>query len=250
MAIIKSLKRKFGISAPRVAVRPHFPWYLRWLAIAVLIALTLALGLSLGIYDAGRKFAHFDVDETGQELGRLSGLSTRLQQDNEALRVEATGLERRLQMELAARDDLVRQVKTLGDENTHLKEDLAFFQSFTSGGGTSGEGVSVYRFKLERGQSAGEYRYSLLLVQGGQRTKDFQGNLEFVANLRQNGGKMVMPLLGDGSAKAFIVSFKFYQRIEKTFQVPPNAVVESLQVRVFENGAAQAKLTQVVNLPS
>ncbi len=232
-----------------MTVRPHFPWYLRWLTIAALIALTLALGMSFGIYDAGRKFAHFDVDEAGQELDRLSGLSARLQQDNETLRVETIGLERRLQMELAARDDLVRQVKTLGDENTNLKEDLAFFQSFTSGGGISGEGVSVYHFKLERGQSAGEYRYSLLLVQGGKRTKDFQGNLEFVANLRQNGVKVVMPLPGDGPAKIFNVNFKFYQRIERTFQVPPNAMVESLQVRVFKNGAAQVNLIQVVNLP-
>ena len=250
MVTIKSLKRKFGISAPRVAVRPHFPWYLRWLAIAVVTALALALGLSWGMYDTGRKLAGFDMNEVNQELDRLSKLSMRLQQDNEALRIGAIGLERRSQMELAARDDLVRQVKTLGDENIRLKEDLAFFQTFMSGSGMAGDGVSVYHFKLERGQSAGEYRYSLLLVQSGQRTRDFQGSLEFTVNLRQNGGKVAMPLLGEGSSKTFNVNFKFYQRVDKSFRLQPDAVVESLQVRVFENGVAQAKLTQAVNLPS
>ncbi len=250
MVIIKSLKRKFGISAPRVAIRPHFPWYQRWLAIAVVTALALGLGLFWGMYDAGRKFANFDVNEVSQELDRLSNLNARLQQDNETLRVDATGLERRAQMELAVRDDLVRQVKTLGDENIRLKEDLAFFQNFMSGSGVAGDGISVYRFKLERGQSPGEYRYSLLLVQSGQRTKDFQGSLEFTVNLRQNGGKVSMPLLGEDSSKTLNVNFKFYQRVEKSFRLQPDAVVESLQIRVFENGVAQAKLTQVVNLPS
>lgn len=218
--------------------------------IVVVIALTLVLGLSLGIYDAGRKFANFDMNEVSQELDRLSKLSSGLQQENEALRVSAIGLERRSQMELAARNDLVRQVKTLGDESIRLKEDLAFFQSFMSGGGVAGDGISVYHFKLTRGQSPGEYRYSLLLVQGGQRTKDFQGNLEFTVNLRQNGKKVAILLPGETSSKAFNVSFKFYQRVEKSFQLQQDAVVESLQVRVFENGGTQSKLTQVVNLPS
>ena len=250
MAMIKSLKRKFGISAPRVAVRPHIPWYLRWLALTVLAA--LALVLAWGMYDAGRKFAGFDKNELSQELERLSASSARLQQENEALRMRLAGLDRQSQMEIATREDLARQVKALGDENNRLREDLAFFQNLVSGSGKASEGVSVYRFKLERGQMPGEYRYSLLLVQGGQRPKDFQGSLEFLVNMRQNGTKAVMPLPGDGSRKdkdkAFSVSFKFYQRVQGSFRVPPETVVDGLQVQVFENGVAQSKLTQVANL--
>ena len=246
--MIKSLKRKFGISAPRVAVRPHIPWHLRWLMLTVLAALALALAWAM--YDAGRKFAGFDKNEFSQKLERLSALSTRLQQENETLRMQAAGLERQSQMEIATREDLARQVKALGDESTRLREDLAFFQNLVSGGGKAGEGVSVYRFKLERGQMPGEYHYSLLLVQGGQRPKDFQGSLEFLVNMRQNGTKGVMPLPGSESQKekAFSVSFKFYQRVEGSFRVSPQTVVDGLQVRVFENGVAQSKLTQVANL--
>ena len=115
--MIKLLKRKFGISAPRVAVRPHIPWYLRWLVVTVLAA--LALALAWGMYDAGRKFAGFDKTEFSQELGRLSALSTRLQQENETLRMQAAGLERQSQMEIATREDLImglhgKQWKFLG----------------------------------------------------------------------------------------------------------------------------------------
>lgn len=244
MVRIKSLKRKSGIFAPRVAVRPQSPGYLRWVIIGVLAA--LALGLSWGMYDAGRKFAGFDKNETSYELDRLSQLNKRLQQENEELRMKAAGLERQLQMDVAASEDVTKQVKMLGDENTRLKEDVAFFQNLLAVNGKTEQKVSIGRLKLERGQLPGEYHYSLLLVQGGQRTKDFQGSLEFVVNFRQNGEKMVTPLASESPSKTFNVSFKFYQRVEKSFRMPPDAVVESMQVKVFENGTAQAKLVQTV----
>lgn len=243
--MIKSLKRKFGISAPRVAVRPQIPAYVRWLGIAVLAV--AALVLSWGMYDAGRKFAGFDKNETSYELDRLSQLNTRLQQDNDELRMKVAGLDRQLQMDLVAREDIAKQVKSLEHENTRLKEDLAFFQSLGSAPGKNEQRVSIGRVKLERGNLPGEYRYSLLLVQGGQRPKDFQGSLEFAINFEQNGEKMMLPL-SDTTSKAHDVSFKFYQRVENTFRMPPDAIVESMQVKVFEKGIAQAKLTQTVNL--
>ncbi len=65
MVMMRSLKRKFGISAPKVAVRPQIPGYVRWLAIAILAV--LAVGLSWSMYDAGRKFAGFDKNEINYE---------------------------------------------------------------------------------------------------------------------------------------------------------------------------------------
>ena len=231
-------------------MRPHFPWYLRWLTIIAAIGLALGLGLYLGVYDSGRKFANFDMQGASDELDRLSKLNMQLQQDNEALRIEAIGLERRAQMEVAARDDLVKQVKTLGDESIRLKEDLAFLQTFMSGTEMAGNGISVYHFKLTKGQSPGEFRYSLLLVQGKQRNKDFQGNLEFTVNLLQNGRRVAMPLPDESPSKTSGINFKFYQRVGKSFHLQPDVIVESLQVEIFETGMTQPRLTKVVNLPS
>ncbi|MEO7465290.1 MAG: DUF6776 family protein, partial [Nitrosospira sp.] len=232
--MIKSLKRKSGIFAGRVAVRPHRPVYLRWLVIAILTV--LGLGLSWGMYDAGRKFAGFDKNEISIELDRLSQLNSRLQQENDELRMKVAGFDRQLQMDLVARQDITKHVKSLEDDNIRLKEDLAFFQNIGSASGKTEQRVSIGRLKLERGQLPGEYRYSLLLVQGGQRTKDFQGSLEFVINFLQNGEKMITPLASESPTKTFNVSFKFYERVERSFRMPPDAIVESMQVKVFENG--------------
>jgi len=246
MVMMRSLKRKFGISAPKVAVRPQIPGYVRWLAIAVLAV--LAVGLSWSMYDAGRKFAGFDKNEINYELDRLSQTNIRLQRENDELSMKIASLDRQSQMDHVSREDIGKQVKALETENIRLKEDLAFFQNLGSVPGKTEQRVSIGRLKLERGQLPGEYHYSLVLVQGGQRQKDFQGSLEFAVNFQQNGQKMVMPLASENPSKMLDVRFKFYQRVERSFRMPPNAAVESMQVKVFENGIAQAKLMQTVNL--
>ena len=244
--MIKSLKKKYGISAPRVTIRPQTPAYVRWIVIAILAV--LAMGLSLGMYEAGRRFAGLDKNETGNEPERLSQSNTRLERENEELRMKLASLDRQLQMDLVAREDIAKQVKTLENENIRLKEDLAFFQNLGSVGGKSEQKVSIGRLKLERGKLPGEYRYSLLLVQSGPRAKDFQGSLEFAVHFQQNGEKMIIPIASDTSSQMLDVNFRFYQRIENTFHLPTDAIVDGMQVKVFEKGVAQARLMQTVNL--
>src|SRR6476620_3771577 len=103
MAMMRSLKRKFGISASKVAVRPQIPGYVRWLAITILAV--LAIALSWGMYDAGRKFAGFDKNEINYELERLSQLNTRLQRENDELRMKMASFDRQSQMDHVARED-------------------------------------------------------------------------------------------------------------------------------------------------
>jgi hypothetical protein len=243
--MIKSLKRKHGITAPRVTVRPQMPAYVKWITAGILFL--LALVLSWSMYDAGRKFADLEKVEVGSELDRLSQSNARLQRDNDELRTQLASLDQQLQMDRVAREDIIKQVKTLEYENIRLKEDLAFFQSLESTPGKTGK-ISIGGLKVERGKLPGEYRYSLLLVQAGQRGKDFNGSLEFAVNFEQNGEKMMFPLTnGDPSGKLDI-SFRFYQRVENTFRLAPDAIVDSMQVKVFEKGVAQAKLMQTVNV--
>jgi hypothetical protein len=246
MEFIKNIKRKFGVFAPQVTVRPHVPWYLRWLVYVVLIALLVLL--SWIMFDAGRQFTSFDKKGINHELDQLSDFSARLKRDNEKLRSQVTGLERQLQMDRTTREDISRQIKTLVDENTNLKEDLVFFQNLISGDGKAAENIFIYHFKLERGQSPEEYRYILVLLHGGQHTNEFKGKLAFAVHLWQDGKKVVMPLPSESSSGAFSINFKFYHRIERTFKAPSNAVVKGLQVKVFEKGTKEAKSTRLVNL--
>ena len=236
----------FGISAPRMAVRAAIPWYLRWLG---LIALALVILLfARATYDFGKKFAGFDQDEADREVQRLREINAKLQHEVGQGRGGFAQDERQAQIERAAYADLVKQMKALTEEIAILKEDLAFFQTLMPSGGKQG-GVAINRFLVQNDALPGEYRYRLLLTQMGERSKDFQGKLQLVVNVQQDNKKLVMtlPAEDDGEAKGFKLNFRFFQRIEGTFRVAPNAAVKSVQVRVFENGSKEAKLSRTAN---
>jgi hypothetical protein len=236
----------FGISAPRMAVRAAIPWYWRWFGLIALALLILFLARAT--YDFGRQFAGFDQSEADREVQRLSESNAKLQQEITQIRGQLAQGERQLQMERATYGDLVKQMKALTGENAGIKEDLAFFQTLMPSGGREG-GVAINRFLVQNDVLPGEYHYRLLLTQTGQRSKDFQGNLQFVVNLLQDNKKIVMtlPSENDKENKEFKLNFRFYQRIEGTFRVAPEAVVNSMQVRVFQNGSSEPKLTQTAN---
>src|SRR6185436_16445090 len=110
--------------------------------------------------------------------------------------------------------------------------------------------ISVNRFRLQPEAIAGEYRYRMLLVQTGQRVKEFQGSLQFVLDIRHDGHKLalVLPPDNESAGADFQLNFKFFQRIEGTFKLVPGSEVKGMQVRVFENGSRTPKLTQSLNV--
>ena len=247
MPLLRTLKQKFGIAAPRVAVRAHVPWYWRW--IGIIAAGAIMGGVGWATYDFGMSFAGFRQSEADRALAKLNETIGRQQQENAELRAQVAHAERQLQIERATYGELAKQVKSLAGENAALKEDLAFFQSLMTAG--RGEGaVTINRFTVQQETLPGEYRYRLLLVRTGQRAKEFRGSLQLVLNLVQDDKPVVLtlPPESEKNAKEYQLSFRFFQRIEGIIKVAPDAIVKSLQVRVFENGSNAPKLTQTVGV--
>jgi len=53
----------------------------------------------------------------------------------------------------------------------------------------------------------------------------------------------------DASENAqFQLSFKYYRRIEQSIQLPQDAQLEGIQVRIFEQGASEPRVRQSVDL--
>jgi len=245
--LIRTLQRKFGISAPRVAVRTHIAWYWRWLGYVALGAFVFGVGWTT--YDYGMELAGFRQSEAARALARLNEEIRQREAGIMELRSQVAAAERQMQIERATYGDLAKQVKLLAEENAVLREDLGFFQSLMAAGGKEGA-LSINRFRVQPEALPGEYRYRLMLVQNGQRVKEFQGTLQFVLNLEQGDRKfaLTLPQEGEANTKEYQVSFKFFQRVEGTFKVAPGAVVKSLQIRVFENGSNAPKLSQSVSV--
>lgn len=246
MTVLRGFRRRFGIAAPRVAVQAQVPWYWRWFYLALLTG--LAAGAGWLLYDFGRQYAGFDQSEALREKGQLQEQIARLQGENAAMRREIAAAERQLQIELATHGNLSTQIRNLAEENALLKEDLAFFQTLMASGGEPG-GISINRFRVQPDALPGEYRYRLLVVQSKQRVKEFRGSLQFVVDYDRGGSSEVISLpREDENPQAYNLVFKFYQRVDGTFVVPPGAVVKKVQVRVLENGNPTPVSIQTVTI--
>lgn len=248
----KKFRQRFGISAPRVAVRTHVPWYLRWLLLAVLLAFSVAL--AAWIYDAGRRFAGFDRGEVQDELVSLRSELDGTRSELAKLRPMANAADSKMSIERTAQVQLARQIRLLEQDNARLREDLALFENMHSADAKGSQALSIQRLKVEPDGLPGEYRFRMLLLAGNRKDRsDFQGRLELLVGVQQEGGGSAIILVPDraaADAPAFKLAFRNFYRVEGTFRVDPKARVGTVQVRVFEAGAAQAKATQSVTLGS
>ena len=246
MESIKGIKRKFGVFAPQVSVRPNVPWYLRWLVIIVLIVFVLLLCWVM--FDAGRRTNGFDKNGISHESNQLSNFNNRLKGENDKLRAQVAEFQLQMQMDSTTRSNITERINVLEDKNDQLKEELVFLENLVSGKGKAAGNIFIYHFKVEKSQVLGKYSYNLVLLQGGEKINDFQGTLAFTAHLWQDGKKVKMPIITEDSTKKFNLKFKIYHRAEGSFEVLPDTVVEALEVKVYENGKRNAKSMRLVNL--
>ena len=244
---LKLLKRRFGVQAPRLAIRPQMPRSLRWGAIAC--AAVAAVGLLWLAYHYGQSYA-------GDERGRTETIANKpptpgadLESANTVLKTELAVVSRELQIERAAQVDLAKQLKSLALENAQLKEDIAVLQTI-SAPASKVDGISVSSVRVEPNPVAGEYTYRIVLVQTGSRAKPFQGNYQLVVNLDHEGIRtgMTIPESTERASSAYKLDFRVHQRIDGMFKVAPGAEVRSVQVRIFEGGQPQPKVMQTVTL--
>jgi hypothetical protein len=245
----RKVRQRFGIAAPRVAVHSPIPWYLRWLGIALLLGLSAAS--AAWIYDAGRRFAGFDRNEVETELAGVKSELLEAQAELEKLRAVANAADSRLAIERTAQQKLAQQIRVLEQDNARLREELGTLDSMLTSEARSGTSLSIYRFKVEPDVLPGEYRYHLLLVTpSARREREFNGRLELVVNLTEDGrnAMMTFPEAADTGASAFRLSFKYFRRVEGTFRVNPKAKVENVQARIYETGSKEPRATNTVSL--
>lgn len=240
------LRQRFGIAAPKVAVRTQVPWYLRWLGFAVMLAFSAAL--AVWMYDAGRRFAGFDRSEVEQEMNAARSELVKLRDELQRLRAVANAADSKMSIERTTQQKLAQQIKSMEQENARLREELAIFESMLSSeGAATAAPLSVLRFKVEPDVLPGEFRYRvLLLAAGARRGKEFQGRMELLVSLTEEGRSAMITVPGSSDAESanFHLGFKHFQRIDGSFRVSPKAKVSSVQLRVYETGSTEPKVTQ------
>jgi len=245
-AIGRRVRQTFGISAPRMAVRTHLSW--RWKAPALIALLLIPAGMWWWGFDFGQFLSGFNRGAVEQRQEKLEAEAATASQENAKLRARAAELESDLNVTRGAQATLSKQALDLQNENSQMKEELAFLRTLFSESGKPGA-FAIQRLAAER-ERDGLYHFSMLVVRGGKPIDDFNGQLSLSASVVVAGHTSMLILPDDQpeTAPSLKLQFKYYQRIEGSFRVPPGAQVKSLQARVLEAGQTAPKATRSLNL--
>jgi hypothetical protein len=232
----KLFRRRLSISAPRVAVRSHMPWPLRWVVLA--LAFGFSASLALWAFEFGKEIAGLDRD-TKEEMAQLRAELATLRAERERAQSIANTADSLLKTERVTQDRLNQQLRQAEAENMALKADLGFFERLLP---AAGDGLAVRSLQAEEVQP-GQLRYQLLVMQSGRSPAEFKGRYEI-----QLAGTL------DGKPWTFTpapaqraLALKQYARVEGLLDHPDSAVVKSVQVRVLDNSGG-VRASQTVKL--
>src|SRR5690349_13954020 len=229
----KLLRRRLSVSAPRMIVRSHLPWPLRW-AIAAL-ALGFSAALALWAFEFGKDIAGLDRDSK-DELTRLRVEVGALRAEREKALSIVNTADSLLKAERAAQEKLAQQLKQVEAENMELKSDLGFFERLLPAGARD-TGLSVRGLQAESVSDV-QTRYQLLLMQTGRARGDFSGRYEVTLSGTLDGKPWSLP----GGTKE--LQLRQYRRIEGVIEHPREAQVRAVTVKVTDaRGAVLASYT-------
>ncbi len=232
----KLWRRRLSVSAPRMIVRSHLPWPLRWAVAAVVLGFSAAI--ALWAFEFGKDIAGLDRDAKAQ-AAQLQAEVQRLRAENERALAVAHTAESLLKAERASQERLAQAVQQLEEEARSLKADLGFFERLIP---AAGPGLQVRGLQAQA-KAPGQLRYQMLVMHSARAPAEFSGRYELILSGSLAGRPWSMPAAGGAKD----MKLKQYLRVEGLIDHPPQAVIKSLQVRVLDETGA-VKATQSVGL--
>lgn len=232
----KLLRRRMSISAPRMIVRSHLPWPLRWAVLALVFGFSAAL--ALWAFEFGREIAGLERGAKN-ELALLRAEVQQLRDAREHTQSIENIADSLLKTEQVTQAKLTQQLRQLEAENLALKADLGFFERLLP---ASGGGFAIRGLQAEIVQP-GQLRYQLLVMQSGKAPPEFRGRYQ----LQLTGVMDGKPWSLDLAAGSQTLTLRQYLRVEGLIDHPVRAVVKTVQVRVIDAGGG-LRATQTVKL--
>lgn len=235
----KLLRRRLSISAPRMIVRSHLPWPLRWALLAVMFGFSAAI--ALWAFEFGKDIAGLDRVSQG-EIKQLRSELAQLREERDKAQSIANTAESLLRTEQAAQNKLAEQLRQLEAEKLALKADLGVFERLLPAGNKGDDGVTVRAFQVEP-ESPLRWRYQVLVMQGGRQPPLFSGRYELTLSGMLDGKPWTLSPV----AAAAPVQVRQYARVEGHIDVPARAVVKTATVRIIDSSGA-VRSTQTTRL--
>ncbi|MCA3087500.1 MAG: hypothetical protein ING65_14495 [Rhodocyclaceae bacterium] len=203
------------------------------------------------IVDNSYRITGFNREEAKAQIEALKAENFRLKQSYETTKSALNEKESQLKVETAAQAELTKNLTQLQEENAGLKEDLGFLRNVMSAGSVP-DGITIQNFKVEADALPNEFRYRLLVTQGGQRKQDFKGKVQVIARVQGPGGAaptvLSFPEEAQLRAASGTIEFRFYQKIDGRFKIPEGSQLKSVQVRVLALPSYEVRVQRSLNM--
>jgi hypothetical protein len=219
----KRLRRRLSISAPRMIVRSHLPWPLRWAVAAVMFGFSAAI--ALWAFEFGKDIAGLDRDAK-TELSQLRLEVAQLRADSEQARRISSSAESLLATERAAQERLAQQVRQLDADRQALRADLGLFERLLP---VVGDGLQLRGLRVDS-PAPGQLRFQMLVMQNAKATTEFVGRYEVELTGVLDGKPWSQTLPGGPRP----LQLRQYARVEGMFDHPAGLVLKGLQARVID----------------
>ena len=243
----RKVRAKIGIRSKKVAIKSHMPWYVKFAGYGLMMGVAGAVIWYL--VDNSYKITGFSREEATAQIAKLTAANERLQREFDLTRTSLNERDGQLKIEKSAQSELAKNLGQIQEENAGLKEDLAFLRNIMSSGNVP-EGLSIANLKIEADALPNEFRYRMLLTQGGQRKQDFKGKVQIVARIQTGAQQTALSFPSDAEVRGQggEIEFRYYQKVDGRFRIPPGAQLKSIQVRVLALPGYEVRSQKSVNL--
>ena len=198
--------------------------------LAVVFGFCAAIGL--WAFEFGKVIAGLDGGAR-EEVVRLRAENDKIKAERDRAQYVANTSQTLLTTEKATQERLLAQNRQLDNDNLNLRDDLGFFEKLMPLTGV--EGITVRGLQAEVAEDR-RLRWRVLLIQPQKNVAEFRGNLELAFAGFLNGKPWAMSL-PDGARS---VKFTQFGRFQGVFDLPPQALVKSVSVKVLEGSVVKA----------
>ena len=220
---------------PQMVVRPLDSG--RGRAFRIVLGLAWVATVALAWYLGGRQAAPA-FGMTRDALAQVQASSAHLDQELDAARDQMSGLERSEQVSRTAAESLQQTLREREEEVASLRADLAFYQRLV-GGSAPRQGLTVHEFELRPIADSGGYAFDLTLLQNLKQGAVTKGKATLSVEGVRNGKLSTLgwaELRQDPGATTIPFAFKYFQRLDGSFVLPPGFAPNRVRIVVKSDG--------------
>jgi hypothetical protein len=216
-------------------------WKSRLMPVLVIVLfITTIVAYYFGKYRAERDWqgATLALNTLEKDYSTITGENTRLKQ---LLEFEKAKSIRDEQIKRQAYDEVAQTLASTSKEVASLKENIRFYESIISGGENK-QGLQIKSLSLRAGDTGGEYKYKVIVVNNDYGKNKSKGKLTIEIEGIQEGEKKTINITAKKGDEDMPLLFKYFQRIDGIFKVPDKFQPQRVHVLARLSGKKAVKI--------